>query len=96
MDPLREAFGQKFDELEIVEADLENAESIHNAIEGCDYVVHTASPFPSKVPKNEDQIIKPAVNGTKAVVEACHKFKVKRVVITSSVIAIFDPIKAKT
>jgi len=54
MDPLREAFGQKFDELEIVEADLENAESIHNAIEGCDYVVHTASPFPSKVPKNED------------------------------------------
>ena len=40
-------------------------------------MVHTASPFPPAAPKNEMEVIKPAVDGTKAVVEACHKHKVK-------------------
>ena len=70
--------------------------SIDKAIEGADFVVHTASPFPPAVPKNENEIIEPAVNGTKAVMEACHKHKVKWVVITSSVVAVFDPERATT
>lgn len=57
-------------------------------MEGCDYVVHTASPFPLKTPTNENDLIKPAVEGTLAVVRAAHKHKVKRVVITSSCVAI--------
>jgi len=72
----------------LVEADLLNAESLDKAIEGMDFVVHTASPFPGEKPKDENVIIKPAVEGTMAVVRAVHKYKVKRVVITSSVAAI--------
>jgi nucleoside-diphosphate-sugar epimerase len=43
--PLRTAFGEQFDQLKLVEADLMNAESLKKAIEGCDIVVHTASVF---------------------------------------------------
>jgi nucleoside-diphosphate-sugar epimerase len=39
-------------------------------------------------PKNEDEIIKPAVEGTLAVMRAAHRNKVQRVVITSSMVAI--------
>ena len=52
--------------------------------------MHTASPFPLKVPKNHDEIIKPAVEGTIAVMKACHKHGVKRLVITSSDAAVSD------
>lgn len=51
-------------------------------------MVHTASPFPLKPPKTPEELITPAVNGTLAVMEACHLNKVKRVVITSSIAAI--------
>ena len=71
-------------------ADLLDAESIDKALIGATYVVHTASPFPIEGPKNEDELIKPAVEGTLAVMRAAHKHKVKRVVITSSVAAIFE------
>lgn len=55
----------------MVNAELTNEQSIINAIEGSDYVVHTASPFPVKPPKNEQELIKPAVEGTLAVLKAC-------------------------
>eukprot|EP00347_Sterkiella_histriomuscorum_P002260 403368849 len=86
--PLRKAFGALFEKLELVEADLTNAQSLENAIEGVDFVVHTASPFPDSSPKDENVLIRPAVDGTLAVVRAAHKNRVKRVVITSSVAAI--------
>ena len=45
--PIREAMGEAlFEQLEIVEADLLDADSLGKAIEGATYVVHTASPFP--------------------------------------------------
>jgi nucleoside-diphosphate-sugar epimerase len=53
-------------------------------------VVHTASPAPLAVPKDENELIVPAVNGTQSVMEACHFYKVKRVVITSSIAAIVE------
>lgn len=74
--------------MELFEADLLKPESLDLAIEGCDFVVHTASPFPLAAPKHEDELIKPAVEGTMAVMRAAHKHKVKRVVITSSVASI--------
>jgi len=58
------------------------------AIEGSTYVVHTASPFPIKSPSNEDILIKPAVEGTLAVMKAAKLNGVKRVVIISSVAVI--------
>lgn len=56
--------------MELVAIDLLNAESIDKAIAGCDYVVHAASPFPLAVPKDENELIKPAVEGTLAVLRA--------------------------
>ncbi|KAK7466785.1 hypothetical protein BaRGS_00037101 [Batillaria attramentaria] len=71
--------------LELVEADLMNAESWSPAVEGMTYVIHVASPFPLAQPKNEDELIKPAVEGTLNVLRACAKVpSIKRVVVTSS------------
>ena len=39
--PLRKAFGDLFDQLELVEADLLDADSLTRAIAGSTYVVHT-------------------------------------------------------
>lgn len=87
IEPLRKAFGDLFDKMTLVEADLDNPESLMNAIEGAEFVIHTASPFPLKKPKSEMDLINPAVNGTTAVMEACKVHKVKKVVITSSIMA---------
>ena len=59
-----------------------------NAINGSDFVVHTASPFAVSF-KSEDDAVKPAVEGTRAILEACKANKVKRLVITSSVAAVY-------
>ena len=50
-----------------------------------------ASPFPAENPRDEMEVIGPAVEGTKNVLEACAKTKggVKRVVLTSSVASIY-------
>ena len=63
------AFGDLFERIELVEADLLNSESLDKAVAGCDYVVHTASPVPDKgEPKDESVFIKPAVEGTLAII----------------------------
>jgi dihydroflavonol-4-reductase len=83
--------------LSIVEADLEKEETWAPAIEGCDFIMHVASPFPAKNPKHEDLLIKPAVQGTLCVLKAAASAqrKVKHVVITSSVAAIVTIGKGK-
>ncbi len=50
--------------------------------------MHTASPIPVIPPEDENLVIKPALEGTLAVLKAAHKHKVKRVVITSSTVTI--------
>ena len=91
--PLRKAFGEYFNKLELVDADLLNTESVTKAIAGSTYVVHTASPF--FFPENDEDVIKPAVDGTMAVLHACSASGgVKRCVITSSIAAVVCPAKA--
>ena len=90
IDVLREGYKDKFDSLNLVNMDLNDSESIINAIEGFDYVVHVASPFPSDSPEDASELIDPAVNGTKAVLEGCLKHKIQRLVVTSSVVAIYE------
>ena len=69
-------------------ADLTDEQSIINAIAGSDYVVHTASPFDLNTKISDEQtLIKPAVDGTLAVCKASQMAKVKRVVITASVVS---------
>ena len=70
-----------------IEADLLSDTNWASALEGCDYLVHVASPFFLKEPSNEKQLITPAVEGTQRVLSAAIKAKVKRVVLTSSIAA---------
>lgn len=88
--PLKKAFGDLFDQLELMSADLSDADSLAKAVQGCKYVLHVASPYPAASPKDEDEVIKPAVEGTISILEACVGSTVKRVVTTSSCAAIND------
>ncbi|GBG30024.1 Protein kinase, putative [Hondaea fermentalgiana] len=77
--------------LELVEADLGNAESWVPACEGCDYVAHVASPFllACKPAEAEEKLYKPAREGTLNVLRAAKQAgTVKRVVVTSSMAAV--------
>jgi dihydroflavonol-4-reductase len=73
--------------LEFCELDLMKDAGWDKAMEGCDYVLHVASPFVVKVPKDENELIKPAVDGTLRALKAAKKAGVKRVVLTSSTVA---------
>jgi nucleoside-diphosphate-sugar epimerase len=76
------------DRLNFVKADLiEDADWI-DAANGCLYVLHVASPFPSQPPKHENDLIIPAREGTLRILKAAAMTNVKRVVITSSVAAV--------
>ncbi|CAB3991029.1 uncharacterized oxidoreductase [Paramuricea clavata] len=89
--PLRVLHPEAKYPLELVQADLLEPDSWISAVKECDYVIHVASPFPSAPPKTEDEVITPAVEGTKNVLEACAKSgTVKRVVMTSSVVVIYN------
>jgi nucleoside-diphosphate-sugar epimerase len=70
------------------QADLTSDDHWDNVIEGCDYVLHVASPFPPKQPKDHDELIVPAREGTLRVLGKALDHGVKRVVVTSSVAAI--------
>jgi dihydroflavonol-4-reductase len=72
------------DRLEIVWADLMQDAGWNEAVQGCESVLHVASPFPLFEPKHEDELIIPAVQGTQRVLRATHRAKIKRVVIVSS------------
>lgn len=73
--------------LEFAEVDLLDERGWETAIMGCNYVIHTASPFPAKIPDNEDELIRPAREGTLRVLETAHEAGVRRVVLTSSIAA---------
>ena len=69
-------------------ADLEKDAGWAEAVRGCEFVLHVASPLPASVPKNEDELIVPAREGTLRVLRAARDAGVKRVVVTSSFAAI--------
>lgn len=73
--------------LAFCELDLMKDTGWDKAMEGCDFVLHIASPFVVKVPKDENELIKPAVEGTLRALKAAKKAGVKRVVLTSSTVA---------
>jgi dihydroflavonol-4-reductase len=69
-------------------ANLERDAGWADAVAGCDYVLHVASPFPAGVPRHEDELIVPAREGTLRVLRAARNAGVRRVVLTSSFAAI--------
>ena len=48
-------------ELELTEATLDHDKGWAQAVNGCDYVWHLASPVPARLPRDEDELIRPAV-----------------------------------
>lgn len=74
--------------LKLFEADLEKDAGWAEAVAGCEYVLHVASPLPPHAPKHEDELIVPAREGTLRVLRAARDAGVKRVVVTSSFAAI--------
>ena len=69
-------------------ADLTADAGWAQAVTGCDFVLHVASPFPARAPRHEDELITPAREGTLRVLRAARDAGVKRVVLTSSFAAI--------
>ncbi|MEY4065953.1 MAG: hypothetical protein RIR26_2161 [Pseudomonadota bacterium] len=76
------------DKLFFTEADLLSDNGWDAAMKGCTYVLHVASPFVLTEPSHENELITPAVEGTKRVLAAAKRAKVKRVVLTSSTVSI--------
>ena len=74
--------------LSFFSADLGGDAGWAEAVAGCDYVLHVASPFPPEQPKNPDELIVPAREGTLRVLRAALDAGARRVVVTSSVAAV--------
>jgi len=87
-DTLARAGAKALDRLSFVAADLNQDAGWAEAVAGCDYVQHVASPFPLAQPRDENDLIRPAVDGTLRVLRAARDAGVKRVVLTSSFAAI--------
>lgn len=75
--------------LEFATLDLTKDEGWSEALAGCDVLMHTASPFPLNAPKDPQDLIRPAVDGTLRAMKAAHAAGIKRVVLTSSCAAIY-------
>ncbi len=77
--------------LELVQADLLGRDSFLPAFRECAFVIHTASPYVINVRDPENDLVKPALEGTAAVMEAAGKTAdLRRIVLTSSVAAVTD------
>ncbi|AUD06077.1 SDR family oxidoreductase [Spirosoma pollinicola] len=72
------------DNLTFIEADLTKDTNWDQAMNGCQYVLHIASPTHADAKVSEDQMIRPAVEGTLRVLKAARKAGIKRVIMTSS------------
>jgi nucleoside-diphosphate-sugar epimerase len=80
--------------IQLVEADLCNEKGWLEAVDGCTYVIHTAGPSPTEQPdeqpRDETEMIKPAVDGIQNLMTACHAAGgVKRFIFTGSCGAIY-------
>jgi nucleoside-diphosphate-sugar epimerase len=84
LEALKEGGVQSVNNLGFIETDLTGDNNWDKAMEGCRYVLHVASPIHLALPKHEDDMIRPAVDGTLRVLKAAKEAGVKRVVMTSN------------
>jgi len=85
---LKEGGAAPGDRLSFFLADLEADAGWPEAVSGCEYVLHLASPFPATLPKHEDELVRPAREGALRVLRASRDAGVRRVLLTSSFAAI--------
>ena len=93
---LKAAGTPRLEALTVVAADLGANEGWAEAVAGCHYVLHVASPFPPHAPKHEDDLIIPARDGALRVLRAARDAGVERVVMTSSFAAVGYGHKSRT
>ena len=86
-DALRRA-GADDERLEVVAADLTSDEGWAAATEGVEEVHHVASPIPPTQPEDPDELIIPARDGTRRVLDAARRAGARRVILTSSFAAV--------
>jgi len=85
---LRQGGATSTGNLSFVAADLTADTGWAEAVKGCDHVLHVASPLPAHVPRDDNELIIPARDGTLRVLRAARDAGVRRVVQTSSFAAI--------
>ena len=81
--------------LNIYTFDLNDDEGWDQGMEGCDYLLHVASPIALEN-HDEDFFVKPAVAGVKRAMKFAKKHNIKKVVLTSSVAAIYETMESKS
>ena len=85
---VQETSRDRLDDVQVVAADLLSDDGWHEAVTGCRYVLHVASPLPRGAAKDENELIVPARDGTLRVLRAARDCGVERAVLTSSLSAI--------
>ena len=83
------AAGADLSKLDFVALDLNSDAGWTEAMAGVRYLQHTASPFVTSMPKDKMELIRPAVDGTRRALEAALKADVARIVLTSSMAAVY-------
>ena len=81
--------------LEFCQLDLLSDDGWDEAMAGCDFCLHVASPFVTTEPKDENELIKPAVEGSLRALKAAKRAGVKRVVLTSSMVAMLGDMQGE-
>ena len=82
--PMLEGIGENAKHLELVSADLMDADSLIKASEGWDVFVHVASPLLHEEVDDENKVLGPAIQGTENAINAWFKNNVKRIIVTLS------------
>jgi dihydroflavonol-4-reductase len=86
-DEVRRLVGANEDALELVEADLTSDRGWREALQGCAYVQHIASAFPLSQPRDREALVDVARGGTLRVIDHALDAGVRRIVLTSSIVA---------
>lgn len=81
--------GADVSRLEFVALDLSRDAGWAEAVAGCRYLQHVASPFVTSMPKDKEELIRPAVEGTARAVQSALASDVERIVLTSSSVAVY-------
>jgi dihydroflavonol-4-reductase len=87
-DEVRAAVGERGDRLSFVEADLTRDDGWEATARGCRHVLHVASPYPLRQPRDREALVPIARDGTLRVLKAAAAARAERVVVTSSMAAI--------
>ncbi|MXP32124.1 NAD-dependent epimerase/dehydratase family protein [Parerythrobacter jejuensis] len=85
---LRARWPDAGERLKVFQADLMSDDGWAEANAGCTAVAHVASPFPLGIPKNKDELVIPATQGTLRALKFAHGAGIERFVQTSSAAAI--------